>query len=151
MTNATIKKEIERIQNLPQIKAQRKATKKDEERAFEILRAMTTYKTGARENSLDLNEREDIQEVIGAYTDIFQYMIWKCNKNLVTLYLNDKQVIELLISNRTNRISTRKEYNGATAFDYRNSGYGLDYTKKCATVDELKTTLQDVVKEVVGR
>lgn len=40
MTNINIKKEIERIQNLPQIKAQRKATPEDAKKAFQFLKAI---------------------------------------------------------------------------------------------------------------
>lgn len=146
-------KYVEKLNAKPEEKPEKKSkgtkSEKKTEKREKKTKEPKAIKTGAREKSLPLAEREDIQAIINPYLDRYEYMIWKCNKNLVTLYYRERQVIELLISNRTFRISTREEYKMPKC-EVRNSGYKLDYTIQLKTPEELAKVLAEVAKKVEG-
>jgi hypothetical protein len=97
--------------------------------------------------------RDKSLELVPAINDIamtlsskhYSFKRWTCNKNMTTVYIDNKQAIEIVLGRKC-RVSTKKSLNELLPdFSSRNSGYGMDLTKEIK-VEELATEFNNVVK-----
>lgn len=97
--------------------------------------------------------RDKSLELVPAVNDIamtlsskhYSFKRWTCNKNMTTVYIDNKQAIEIVLGRKC-RISTKKSLNDLLPdFSTRNSGYGMDLTKEIK-VEELVTEFDTVIK-----
>lgn len=113
------------------------ATKQTAEQTAKVT---VNYKS---DKSLELTD-EQLALIPSDVLATYSIMKWGCNPNMITLYYDGKQVIEIM-SGKTKRISTKPQF-ASDDYETRNSGYGLDKTKKLDKEADAETVKAEVKK-----